>query len=54
MALTLIGAQGILGSALFDHFAVGYSPRRGELTLKAWAGPFHEGRRIAVKGRQGD
>ena len=33
MALTLVGAQGILGSALFDHFAVGYSPKRSEMTL---------------------
>lgn len=33
MALGLVGARGILGSALFDHFVVGYSPRRGLLTL---------------------
>jgi hypothetical protein len=39
MALTLVGAQGILGSALFDHFAVGYSPRRGEFTLVRFPSP---------------
>ena len=29
----LVGASGILGSALFDHFSVCYSPRAGRLTL---------------------
>jgi hypothetical protein len=33
LALTLVGARGILGSALFDHFAVGYSPRRSQMTI---------------------
>jgi len=33
MALSLVGASGILGSVLFDHFTVYYSPRRQELTL---------------------
>jgi len=33
LALTLVGARGILGSALFDHFSVCYAPRRNRLTL---------------------
>jgi hypothetical protein len=36
LALTLVGARGILGSALFDHFTVGYSPRRRRMTIAAF------------------
>lgn len=32
------GNTGILGSAIFDHFAVGYSPRRSKMTLVALRG----------------
>ena len=33
MALMMAGASGILGAALFEHFAVAYAPRRGEMVL---------------------
>ena len=45
MALGLVGAKGILGSALFDHFAVGYSPRRARLTLVLGARQISKGTR---------
>ena len=38
LALTLVGARGILGSALFDHFSVCYAPRRHRLSLKRLEG----------------
>jgi hypothetical protein len=33
MALSLVGASGILGSEIFEHFKVCYAPRRRTLTL---------------------